>query len=501
MMDPQSEPTPHGTDHLRAPATWYQRWRTRWYIMITGAFLCALAPGFFWLSTAHTAEPIGLGLGPLAIVELSAVRLTMLLAHEQRRIHEMVFWIFTYVFMGLAPMVQFRWGIITGTTPNVQTDLIPAATMAIILGCAAWILGSAYASWRLNLTRETADGGRSPHSGGLKRQPVLVRVWVLCLFSMVVFVYYVVSLGGIDALFLSRTVLDEVRAQTWSDQSMGTLISSLATMTLLVGFVASVVVRDHMSHGRMRVASRALMVIMLCMVLLAFNPVSTPRYMMGTAILAVLAAAGIYAQKAGYRIMMMITVFGFLFIFPLADAFRYSETEQIGFTNPANSFLSGDFDSFNQVINTIEYVESKGDTSGLQLLGSLLFWVPRSIWPIKPEASGILLADFKGYSFTNLSAPIWSEALLNFGFVGVIVLMGVLGYVIRHLDANLERALLRSKVPGILGSVLPFYLMMLWRGSMMVAVADLAVILLSWVLATRWARPPHSHTAKATERI
>lgn len=83
--------------------------------------------------------------------------------------------------------------------------------------------------------------------------------------------------------------------------------------------------------------------------------------------------------------------------------------------NPLESMLSGDFDSFSQITNTVEYVNEHGITSGNQLLGVLFFWVPRSIWPDKAIDTGTVLGEFKAYFFKNLSAPLWAESISTAG--------------------------------------------------------------------------------------
>lgn len=472
----------------------YGFWRedpfTSWYIMCTGALLCGLIPGLLLVLTSGTLNPISSGWGPLLIAELSAVRLIVLLTRPQRRVAEMVFWVFTYLFMGLAPFVQYRRGVVTGTTPHIELSRITDATLAVLLGCAAWILGSALVSHviRRQNTRCAEEDGpeRAGVTGGLRREVSETRVWVLCLLAVVIVTYYVVSLGGPQMLFLSRAELGQLREAVWPNRVVSTMTTGLATMSVLVGFISAYQVARTSPPGPVRNRSTGLAVGMAVVLLLVFNPVSTPRYLFGTALLAVLAVVGVYSTRTGYRIMATAAVLGLVFVFPLADLFRYSLDESFGMVDPTDSFISGDFDSFNQVVNSLEYVANVGPSQGVQLLGAFLFWVPRALWVGKPEATGILLAEYKGYDFTNLSAPIWAEGIVNFGILGAVLVLFVAGVLVRVFDQSIEVALSKSPAPGVLGCILPFYLLMLWRGSLMVAVADLVVILLCWWIATRW---------------
>ncbi len=59
-------------------------------------------------------------------------------------------------------------------------------------------------------------------------------------------------------------------------------------------------------------------------------------------------------------------------------------------------------------------------TYGTQLIGVLLFFVPRAIWPEKPIGSGHYVADIQG-AFSNVSMPFWGEGFINFGYIGIIL--------------------------------------------------------------------------------
>ena len=60
-------------------------------------------------------------------------------------------------------------------------------------------------------------------------------------------------------------------------------------------------------------------------------------------------------------------------------------------------------------MNIVKYVHFEGYTYGYQVLGLFTFWIPREIWLGKPLASGVIAASFLGYSFTNVSSPLWAE--------------------------------------------------------------------------------------------
>jgi hypothetical protein len=119
------------------------------------------------------------------------------------------------------------------------------------------------------------------------------------------------------------------------------------------------------------------------------------------------------------------------------------------------------------------------------LLGSLLFFVPSSIWGSKPLATGIFLADYliANYSmwFTNLSAPLAAEGYLDFGPGGVVAYAGALAWFVMFLNRQAVRRDGRVGFPmAIYASV---FLMIVLRGSLMIALGFAAAAFLAFCLA------------------
>jgi len=100
----------------------------------------------------------------------------------------------------------------------------------------------------------------------------------------------------------------------------------------------------------------------------------------------------------------------------------------------SGAFESLHYDAFSNILATLEYVEINGITFGYQLLGVILFFIPRSIWASKPTSTGELIGEYlmntTPRDYSNLSNAIVSEGYINLGVFGVILLAIILAYFI-----------------------------------------------------------------------
>ena len=139
--------------------------------------------------------------------------------------------------------------------------------------------------------------------------------------------------------------------------------------------------------------------------------------------------------------------FSMIIIFPLMAIITHSDAtlteiyrnpfiliEQMKGGGITNAFNTLNYDAFFNFKTTINYVNYNGFSFGYQLLGGLLFFIPRSFWVSKPVSSGELVGDYLvdefGFNFTNLSNPFVSESFLNFGVLGVVLYAIILAHVL-----------------------------------------------------------------------
>jgi hypothetical protein len=423
--------------------------------------LCIVGPMLVVLSMPDPTPTGNATFLAILVLVIAGARFSWLLSRGEARLMEFSFWTFTYVFMGLAPLVQMRSGTYPGTTPGLLSRLNFSALYVILIGTIVTGIGCLVSR---------ASSRRSLAVFSVNR----FRTVVLALAALVANVYYVAQVGP-ASLVRSRTDLNNAEVDQWVNSTTVAIVASLCTMPLLVAWLGLLLLRRQRRETG-QTGYLLLSAVVLCALLFSVNPISSPRYLFGTVILSLLAGIGAYSTAARVRIMSAAFLIALVFVFPVADAFRRSQKPDLSDFGLMNSMTSADFDAFAQVNNTVLYVMNEGITWGRQAAGVLLFWIPRSYWPNKPLDTGAHLAQYRGYRFENLSAPIWSELFINGGWIVLVLGMLVLGMYMRHRDDQAVTARLLGQQPSVLSVILPFYMFILLRGSLLQAMAHLVVI-------------------------
>lgn len=419
----------------------------------------------------------------------SGIRLSVAIVRGDAALFDFFFWLFVYIFMGLAPTVQMRSGLLSTTTPGMNPDLDVPTAMVVVVGLICYEGGRLLAVLReRSLRRRTADA-LPGESAGDDALPGVSRARTLILLALgVVFAAYFVQKIGVGTLLSSRDTAFAARQAAWPDPSTRSVMYALAIYPLLVGVGAMVVVRSR--SKTFRGLNLAIIIASAALLLIVVNPVSSARYSLGTVWFALVVYAGAMLTRRRRRITMVSAIAGLIFVFPIADAFRRTtvDVSWAGFFDEYKG--SPDYDAFWQIANAYSFVHDGLVVPGQQALGMLFFWVPRAIWANKPIDTGILLADYRGYPFSNLSAPLWAEALVNGGMVVVVVVFVVAGYALRRFDTWLMPGFAKNGLWAIVGAIFPVYMLILLRGSLLQASGTVAIALACILfVATRGRRP------------
>lgn len=197
-----------------------------------------------------------------------------------------------------------------------------------------------------------------------------------------------------------------------------------------------------------------------------------------------------YSRRAKTARWFALTLFcACILVLPFLNAFRHTSFSDVSIANvysdTSSLWLSGDYDAYTMMTLMVEYAGQKGITWGRQLLGALLFWVPRSLWPQKPTGSGYFVAEKMGLSFNNVCCPLPGEAMINFGVIGLVVFGFAAGYIAARIDdmywSTLDIAAWRVRCVDMVYPACCVMFFFMCRGDLMSSLAYMAALVISWL--------------------
>ncbi|HEX5567497.1 MAG TPA: hypothetical protein VFY14_11335 [Streptomyces sp.] len=423
------------------------------------------------------------------VVAHTGTALARVLTDGRVRVVAFGFWLFCYIWLGLAPLAMLA----TDSYPRgfaVDAATAFTATAVVEAGLLAYSAGAALAAGRPGRT-STAP------SPVLTRRLVATRVLLLCGLALLLAGVLVPAQGGLAVFFQSRQAVNEAVAQGTPG---GSADRALAAWSLSVPAFWALLALLHVPRAEggdriLRGLRWILLPVLLAVNAVVNNPVSQPRFWAGTVLLTLVFSAPALRRPRAFRVGAAAVTAAVLVLFPYGDHFRHDERRPVAVVPLTEQFTSnGDYDAFQQIATGVDHVRENGFTPGAAL-GPPLFFVPRDSWPGKPADAGILLARHAGYSFENLSAPLWIESYIWAGFPGVVAVFALLGTVSRRIDGIRHR--LREPGGTLAALAVPafgFYQLILLRGSLMSAAGPLVLLVAVSLLVTgragRRAAPP-----------
>ena len=333
----------------------------------------------------------------------------------------MMHWLFCLIFYGIAGFTQYLTNRFVYSL-QVSDDILLYALMAILLWMFSFFLGS-----NLEITQSRGSLCRTLKA---KIKPNYSFI-VFSTITSVMIARYILWQGGLSSLF-SRSTGGMAFSRELQSETL--LLSSLMRNFVLYSLVLSLVFSRRLRKGWFLVAVQ-----MLCC-LVVNPPLGMARYNVAAVYVGLMLI--MFPRLKSNRVFSLIFFLSFVFLFPMINVFRNFSLGEVSFEmlvatvdNIATNFLHGDYDAFSMIINTVNYVYENGISWGYQLLGPLLFFVPRSIWANKPTGSGHTVRVYQGHQFTNVSSPLIAEGIINFGLVGVGIFGLGFGKITRTLDA------------------------------------------------------------------
>ncbi|MFJ8105970.1 hypothetical protein [Streptomyces sp. NPDC096132] len=448
-------------------------------VSLWAVVLTVLLPGLILQSHGvHVSAALAL---QGVVVAHAGGALARVLTSSRVRFVALGFWVFAYVWLGLAALAMLA--VDAYPWPYRTDEVTTLGAVALVeLGLLAYSAGTALAARRERALPDTRPPGLLERV--LSRRLTPWRLLAMCALALGFAAALIVDQPDrLGAYFTSRQAITEAGGEDASLRSLLSWSLSVPAFWALLGLLR--IPRRPGGDRWLRAVRWLLLPVLLALNVVVNNPISKPRFWAGMVLLTLLFSVPRLCRPRAFRITAAAILAALLFVFPYSDYFRYSDREDVAVVSLADQFTAnGDFDAFQQVQTGVDYVHDHGFAPG-NVLGPPLFMVPRSIWPEKPSDTGIALAEYAGYEFHNLSAPLWIESYLWAGPFAVILVFGLLGALGRRVDDVRHR--LREN-PGALAALLvpafAFYQMVFLRGSLLAIAGPLTLLLAVPLLIT-----------------
>jgi hypothetical protein len=389
---------------------------------------------------------------------------------------DIVVFIFSWLFLDLAPKLQ----LISMPQRLINTSTVAVDRVALTnLICALFMIAFTLLYEFLSRRAEQPQPARPARPAADSQQEF---TWAAVALALVVCVIVV----GLAAPGAYHSVENAVAA-TPTSLVIKRFLLFLPSATLLI------LLNETVRSGRKVLFSRVcVLLLLLLLVMITVNPYTEKRNAIGPVYIALLMVLfqNWFASRTR-RLLLLVS--SMVLIFPAITIFTHNHKQTIGnvslsqFSDQiADHYFSINYDSWANIYTAVEIVKVHSMQWGHQLMGSLLFFVPSSLWSSKPLATGIFLADYliANYSmwFTNLSAPLIAEGYLDFGPGGVVLYAAALAWFVVFLN---RLALRRDNYLAFpMATYAAVFLMIVLRGSLMIALGFAAAAFLAFCFAS-----------------
>ena len=301
----------------------------------------------------------------------------------------------------------------------------------------------------------------------LNRRRVILCLVISSLFAS----FTIIFTFGVENFIGSRGFVSQALSADLTKSATGLLIwfprTLLLVCLLLVLYLRQ---RERRSGG-----SRFLSTILLGAAIVAFMivafPGALPRFQFFAIVITLILVLYPFRWPQSRLAAVLVLSFGVFTVFPIAQAINRGMDfrTDIKIPNASEYMLFGDFDGFQTTMNVVLYTELNGHTYGHQMLTAAMFFVPRSFWKGKAEATAELVSADLGWHFTNLSTPIVGELYIDWSYFGVIFGGFLIGYLFRRFDLLYTAAIDHGgiTIPRIGIAVFCSIIIILMRGSLL----------------------------------
>jgi hypothetical protein len=399
----------------------------------------------------------------LVLLTIVSWRIAILSHKPIKNLSRSLFYVFLYVWLIIVPSIQWFYREWPWALPTQWQD-DPGINVLILISIVAFEAG--YARY-VGRDRRTLEHLRPVDTAFSVR-----RVKIFLMMYALYFIYFVAAHGGPMNFLVSR--VDNPIYDAGSNTALHMITAAVFSTTI---GVLCLILFDWYVSGRSKTIKGFMYFGFAGAIMLAVAdfPLSIPRAQFGAL---VIAFSMIWMTRKRNHVFAayfpLIMVAGIFVVYPIFGLMR-ATIGMGGFDRRTftHGFFTGDFDVYQMLGTIVGYTNTHGVTWGRQLLGAMLFWVPRSIWPDKPIGTGAMVAKSLGSPFTNLSAPLWAEGYVNFGVVGTLCMFIGLGFFLRRMSKETVGS---GSVRLVLGAYVVGFQMFILRGDLMSSLAFLTPV-------------------------
>ncbi len=400
-------------------------------------------------------------------ISISIIGVAFSLSTNKQQLNMCFFWIFQFIFLGLTPLLTQL-----DPYPYYLNTILPRENMAkatqiILIAQIASLFAQAvtYRKYR-NSVKLT------PKLGELDVVRLLRRTHTALIFYLVVAPFVISKLGGIEFLF-KRVRINAATAEL--SVPLNAILLSILYVIPLVCALTLIYLRSHVDIPSWQIYS------VIGWIILLSNPFGNARQ---TTLFLIIPLFFNLFRKNRMLAIGFFLLLPFILVYSGSIVNRYDGSLQ----TPRLLLVSrsGDFDAFSQLANGLRLISLGEFPIFQQALGSILFFLPRSLWQEKPYDTGVELARLLQLRFQNLSAPWLLEAYVNLRVFGVIFAAILLGFLLTRIDLKVDQSikffLLSSMISGLLFIIL--------RGSLLQATGRSVFTVFFILLLTRNSQKP-----------
>jgi oligosaccharide repeat unit polymerase len=332
--------------------------------------------------------------------------------------------LFAMFFFGVIPLFEYRLGVTYSGANTPSDDSYATAAWLAVLSSVCFYVG-------YGLKRGTAvrvDALKKLKFVSVRHRQIALWTSLVTLLAMAVFIviFYDYSLGNL----LLRGFGEEQEKS-----AMGNSFITYFARPMFLNLVFIMM----LSTARHRHVSLATMFVLWLGAVIFVSPIGIPRSLAGALYIPMLMMVFVPKYYSKYSLLCVI-LFAVLLAAPVADVFRtitHQDTSvDLGENFSMDYMFSGHFDAFH---NLAQVVDLHYASEGWQVIGILLFWVPRGLWTGKPLSTSFDFADFAGFRAHNISFTLPAEFYVDYGVGGIIVGMFLVGLIYRRLDNLFSR--------------------------------------------------------------